>query len=95
MGTGRKSQKIAATRYWRRTRRLALVSVVAWIVLTLLLPLAAQQLEAIAVLGIPLGYYLGAQGALLGLAMLLFLTAARQRRWDRMRSETPQMDESA
>lgn len=72
----------AAAGYWQRTRRLAVWLVLAWIVLVLLLPQAAAQLEVIAVMGIPLGYYASAQGLLIALVIAAFWFAYRQRRID-------------
>lgn len=68
--------------FWQSTRRSAWITTAIWAVAALLLPLAAQQLEAMAVLGIPLGYYLGAQGALVVAAILLLLRTRRQSRID-------------
>lgn len=73
----------AARGYWQRTRRLALASLVAWCVLTFCLQFAAQPFEAISILGIPLSYYAGAQGVLIGLVTIALVYAGRQRRIDR------------
>ena len=73
-----------ARSYWQRTRRVALMGLAAWCVLALAVQLAAQPLEAISILGIPLSYYLGAQGVLIGLVMITFVYAGRQRRIDRV-----------
>ena len=56
--------------------------------LAILLPLASQQLEAVAVLGIPLGYYVGAQGALVGFAILALVHVRRQRTLDQLASRS-------
>ncbi|MFN3868046.1 MAG: sodium/substrate symporter small subunit, partial [Hyphomicrobiaceae bacterium] len=68
--------------YWRRSRRLALSAVVAWVIVALLLPMASKYMEAVAVLGIPLGYYAGSIGGLVAVALLLLIVAIRQRRID-------------
>lgn len=83
--------------HWRRTRRLALTMLVCWLVLVLLLPLAAPSLEAVSVLGQPLGFYVSAQGALLALAAIVFLMAGLQRRIDRDTAapDAPPADEPA
>ncbi|MGD9783492.1 MAG: DUF4212 domain-containing protein [Hyphomicrobiaceae bacterium] len=70
--------------YWQRTRRLAILALLGWMFFVLLVPMAAQQLEAVAVMGIPLGYYAASQGILLALAILLLVSAIRQRRIDRI-----------
>lgn len=69
-------------RYWRSTRRLAIVAVVLWSLIALALPLAYEQLDAVSVLDIPLGYYFGAQGGLILIAILMLLAARRQNRLD-------------
>lgn len=69
--------------YWQRTRRLAIWLLVFWCLLVLLVPLAAPQLEVVAVLGLPLSYYAGAQGLLVALVIASFLFAHGQRRIDR------------
>lgn len=69
--------------YWRRTRRLAWLLVVAWAVVGIGLPLAAEPMNAVAVLGIPLAYYNGAQGALILAALVLLVLVRRQGRLDR------------
>lgn len=68
--------------YWQRTRRVTLWSLLAWCVLALGVPLAAQPFEAIAIKGLPLGYYAGAQGLLIALAIVALLFAYRQRHID-------------
>ncbi|MCB1504156.1 MAG: DUF4212 domain-containing protein, partial [Hyphomicrobiaceae bacterium] len=73
--------------YWRGTRRLAISAFVVWAVLVLAVPLAAHQLEVIAVMGMPLSYYVGAQGILIGVTMLAFVFAHRQRRLDNARKD--------
>lgn len=69
--------------YWQRTRRVALASLVAWCILALGVQLAAQPFEAISIMGIPLSYYAGAQGILIGLVLIAFMFAGRQRSIDR------------
>lgn len=73
----------AARGYWQRTRRAALLSIFAWCILALGVQLTAQPLEAISIMGIPLSYYAGAQGILIGLVLIAFLYAQGQRRIDR------------
>lgn len=73
----------AGPSYWQRSRRLAWLLVALWSVLGLGLPLAVEPLNAVAVLGIPLGYYIGAQGALILAALVLLLLVRRQARIDR------------
>lgn len=91
-GAGRKLRRLRHLRhetaagidnpYWRSTRRLAVAAVLVWAVVALVLPLASEQLDAISVLEIPLGYYLGAQGGLILVAIVMLLAARRQNRHD-------------
>ncbi len=62
---------------------MALASLVAWCILALGVQLAAQPLEAISIMAIPLSYYAGAQGILIGFVLIAFLFVSRQRRLDR------------
>ncbi|MCC0009596.1 MAG: DUF4212 domain-containing protein [Hyphomicrobiaceae bacterium] len=78
--------------YWQRTRRLAIWLVVVWCLLVIVVPLAAPQLEAIAVLDLPLSYYAGAQGVLVALVIVSFLFAYRQRRIDTLRAFSDEVD---
>lgn len=68
---------------------MALACLLAWCILALGVPLAAQPLEAISILGIPLSYYAGAQGILIGLVLIVFLFADRQRRIDQTLFDEP------
>lgn len=61
----------------RPSRRLLLSSLAAWIILALLLPLAALTLNIVTVADFKLGYWVTAQGALIGLAALSWLFAHR------------------
>lgn len=54
----------------RPTRRLTLVCVAVWLLLALALPLAALTLNAVRVAGFPFGFWVAAQGSLIGLAAL-------------------------
>ena len=61
----------------RPTRRLILVAVVVWVVLVFALPLAALTFNAVKLAGFPLGFWITAQGVLLGLAALGLVFASR------------------
>lgn len=69
--------------YWRATRRLAVGVVVTWAIVALALPLASEQLDAVSIMGIPLGYHFGAQLGLIVIAVLMLLATRRQHRHDR------------
>ena len=61
----------------RPSRRLTLVSLLAWAAIALAIPLLALTLNAIQVAGFPLGFWFTAQGALIALAALAWLFARR------------------
>jgi putative solute:sodium symporter small subunit len=69
-------------RHALRTARLTTVALLATAGLAIGLPLAAGPANLIRIEGMPLGYYLAAQGALIGLAIMAFVWAARQNRVD-------------
>ncbi|MGE5470963.1 MAG: DUF4212 domain-containing protein [Bacteroidota bacterium] len=50
--------------YWRRTRRLTMFLLALWSMVTFLMNWYARELNAFTFLGFPLGFYMGAQGAL-------------------------------
>ncbi len=57
----------------RPTRRLTQVSVAVWLLLALLLPLFALTLNAVRIAGFPLGFWVAAQGSLIGLVALAWV----------------------
>ncbi|HMN36806.1 MAG TPA: DUF4212 domain-containing protein [Hyphomicrobium sp.] len=57
----------------RPTRRLTLVSLAAWALVALALPLAALTLNAVKVAGFPLGFWYTAQGALMALVLIAWV----------------------
>lgn len=69
-------------RHALRTARLTAAALIVTAGLAVGLPLAAGPANLVRVAGMPLGYYLAAQGALIGLVILAFAWAARQNRID-------------
>ncbi len=67
-------------RYWLRTGGLLWAVLGAAAILTFLLPAATAHLGLFKISGFPLGYYAAAQGALIGLAILMFCAARKQDR---------------
>ncbi|WP_072397015.1 sodium/substrate symporter small subunit [Hyphomicrobium sp. CS1GBMeth3] len=63
-----------------RTVRLTTVALLLIAALAIGLPLAAEPANLMRLQGLPLGYYLAAQGALIGLVVVAFAWAARQNR---------------
>ena len=76
-------------RYWLRTGGLLWAVLGTAAILTFLLPAATARLGLIKVSGFPLGYYVAAQGALIGLAILMFCATRKQDRieWEESEAE--------
>lgn len=65
-----------------RTARTTATALIFVALLSIGLPLVAEPLSLVRLGGVPLGYLLAAQGALIGLTMLAFAWALRQNRID-------------
>lgn len=65
-----------------RTARLTTVALLVTAGLAIGLPFAAGPASLVNIAGFPGGYYLAAQGGLIGLVILAFVWAARQNRFD-------------
>ncbi len=65
-------------RHWRRTRVLVLAMLGLLVLFAFVVHLFADTLNAIVILGFPLGYYMAAQGSLVALVAMLFVFAIRQ-----------------
>jgi putative solute:sodium symporter small subunit len=70
-------------RHMLRSARLTAAGILATAILAVGLPLLADTLGVVRIEGLPLGYYVAAQGGLFGLVILAFVWAARQARIDR------------
>jgi putative solute:sodium symporter small subunit len=70
-------------RYWSRTSGLMWLMLVLWIVFSFLIHMFVNQLNAIKVLGFPLGFYMAAQGSLIVFVAMLFWFAKAQDKIDR------------
>ncbi|MDQ8697907.1 sodium/substrate symporter small subunit [Hyphomicrobium sp. LHD-15] len=71
-----------ARRHTLRSARLTTAALLLVACLTAGLLLASEPFNLLRVDGLPLGYYLAAQGGLIGLVILAFVWAARQNRID-------------
>jgi putative solute:sodium symporter small subunit len=71
--------------YWRQNLRSIVVLLIIWFSIsflpTLLLGLGID-LNAINIAGFPLGYYMGAQGSLIGFVLIIFYYARRMNKLD-------------
>jgi putative solute:sodium symporter small subunit len=68
--------------HWRRTRRHAASVLGIWLLISLAIHTVAAELNSIQFLSFPLGYYLAAQGSLIGLLALIGWFVWRQNRID-------------
>lgn len=68
--------------YWRRNIRLTAVLLAIWFVVTYVAGFFARDLNAITVFGWPLGFYMGAQGALIVYVVIIFYYAIRMNKLD-------------
>ncbi len=70
------------TRHWHTSRTLTAWLLAAWFVATFLVSGFARELQDITVLGFPLPFYMGAQGALLVYVLLVGYYAWRMGKLD-------------
>lgn len=68
--------------YWRRTRRLTVVLLVIWVIVTYVVSWFARDLNEISVLGFPLGFYMGAQGSLFVFLLIVWYYCRAMNRLD-------------
>jgi putative solute:sodium symporter small subunit len=62
--------------FWRRTRRLTLGLLLVWLALSLGVPWFARTFDRVHAFGFPLGWWLAAQGALLGFLVIVVVYVA-------------------
>lgn len=69
--------------YWRRNLLITGVLLLIWFVVTFVASYYARELDRISVFGFPLGFYMGAQGALIIYALIIGCYAVYMNRLDR------------
>jgi putative solute:sodium symporter small subunit len=69
--------------YWRRNLRVTGGLLLLWFVVTFVVSYYARELSVITVFGFPLGFYMGAQGALLIYLLIVGVYAWYMNRLDR------------
>jgi putative solute:sodium symporter small subunit len=69
--------------YWRKNIKLTAILLAIWFVVTYVVGFFARDLNAITVFGFPIGFYMGAQGALIVYVVIIFYYANRMNRMDR------------
>ncbi len=69
--------------YWRKNVRLTAVLLAIWFVVTYVVGWFARDLNAITMFGFPLGFYIGAQGALIVYVAIIYYYARRMNQLDK------------
>lgn len=69
--------------YWVRNIRLTAILLGIWFVVTYVAGYFARELNAITIFGFPLGFYMGAQGALIVYVVIIFFYASRMNKMDK------------
>jgi putative solute:sodium symporter small subunit len=73
--------------YWRSTRRLTTILLLAWMATGFCAAFFARELAGLTIFGWPLSFYLAAQGASLVYLAIIGINAWRKRRLDRLHGE--------
>ncbi len=76
-------QQVNAERHWSRTSALMWIMLILWATFSFFIHMFVNQLNAITILGFPLGFYMAAQGSLLAFVIMLFFFQKRQDTIDR------------
>ena len=69
--------------YWRKNLQLTAILLAIWFVVTYVAGWYARDLNAITIFGFPLGFYIGAQGALIVYVIIIFYYARRMNQLDK------------
>lgn len=68
--------------YWQRNLKVTAVLLAIWFLVTFVASFFARELNAITVLGFPLGFYMGAQGSLIVYVLIIWYYARYMNRLD-------------
>lgn len=69
--------------YWRKNLQVTFILLLIWFVVTFVASYFARELNSLVILGFPLGFYMGAQGALLVYLLIVVFYAWYMKRLDR------------
>jgi putative solute:sodium symporter small subunit len=69
--------------YWSKNLALTATLLAIWFVVTFVVSFFARELNAITFLGFPLGFYFGAQGALIIYVVIIWFYAHRMNKMDK------------
>ena len=70
-------------KYWKKNLWITAVLLGIWFVVTFVASFFARELNAITILGFPLGFYMGAQGSLIVYCLVIAFYAGYMNRLDR------------
>ena len=68
--------------YWKRNLRVTALLLILWFVVTFVVSYFARELSTVALFGLPLGFYMGAQGAPLVYLAIIWWYARYMNRLD-------------
>lgn len=69
--------------YWKKNLQLTAILLAIWFIVTYVVGFFARELNSITFFGWPLGFYMGAQGALIIYVISIFYYAIRMNKLDR------------
>lgn len=69
--------------YWNKNLRLTAILMLIWFVVTYVVGFFARELNTVTLFGFPVGFYMGAQGALVIYVIIIFYYARYMNRLDR------------
>lgn len=69
--------------YWSKNLALTGILLAIWFVVTFVVGYYARELNEITIMGFPLAFYMGAQGALIIYVVMIFFYAARMNKLDK------------
>jgi putative solute:sodium symporter small subunit len=69
--------------YWRRNMKMTAILLAIWFVVTFVVGFYAREINEIVIFGFPLGFYMGAQGALIIYVIMIFYYAIRMNKLDK------------
>ena len=69
--------------YWRKNMIMTAILLVIWFVVTYVVGYFARELNEVILFGFPVGFYMGAQGALVIYVIIIFYYANRMNKLDR------------
>lgn len=69
--------------YWKKNRRITVLLLTIWFVVTFVVAFYARELASVTILGFPFGFYMGAQGALIVYVLIVWYYARYMNALDR------------